>query len=279
MTSKDIFDRYNKADYVGKPTDVKGTETIFRYKDPISFVEFLEEVDSKGLRKTSQRYSTRTEERKWSGSPSLPAAFDKFKKAKYSNEEAKKSSNLIIKMRQGIKYVDAGDDISVPEYLAGSQEYFIEFQSRNRKKRPILQHPIIINMAANSNADESEMQRAARIIVNKLYEYQVRTPKIVMSYLATDVTGWGDGRNLFIFVEVPYYDFNSLARFTYTSTFRRIAFVNYELVKGLTAGYGTTSQFPLPKTLHDVINIDKFLDFDDEKISKIMDKVITDTFK
>lgn len=273
MTSQDVLKTYQGANYVGLPQAIIGTELIYKYKDPIQFVEFLEEVHQKGLRKSSQNSSMNSGN--WSGASSVEEAFKIYRESKYDTENSKRSSNLILKMRQGVQYKDAGDDISIPEYLASNREYFIEFQNRNRKKRPVLDYPIFINLACNANVDEEKMKIAANIIINKLYQYQIRTPKIVICYLSDRVA---NGNPMYTFIDVPYFDFNSLSRFCHTSTFRRIEFIGRELVRNLSYGYGSTVEFPIATTLHDVIQITRFTGRTEKEIGEMMDKIITQTF-
>lgn len=273
MTSKEILDSYNKADYVGPPTSIVGDEMVYKYREPIHFVEFLTEVNAKNLRKSHQRSSI--DGSSWSGARSLPEAFEKFRTAEFDKSEAKKLSNLVIQMRQGVKFTDTGDDISIPEFLGGSRDHWIEFQDRDRKKQPVMKSPIFINLSASAGENESEMSRAAYQIVRKLYERQIKCPKIVVCYFSNMyMVG-----NLQIYIEMPYFDFNSLKRFSFCSTFRRMAFVNYEMVRALPGGYGMPFPLPMAETLYDVISIDRFTHMSNSQIEKQMDQIINNTFK
>lgn len=276
MVTKEVLDMYNGNSYVGSPESITGFERVYKYRDPLNFLEFLVEVDAKGLRKSGTSTSLDWNE-EWSGAPTLDAAFEKFRRAKFDTAAAKKSSNLILLMRQGVKYTDTGDDISIPEYLSKNRDHWIEFQQRKRKKRPVLNTPIFLNFAFASFQNEANMARISTVIINKLYEYQVKAPKIVISYVGENIDN--NLAKFGIFIDIPYFDFNSLKRFTMTSTFRKIAFVNYELVKGLRMGYGNCASWNFPKTLNDVISIDLFTHYSDEEIGTMMEKIIEDTFK
>jgi len=278
MDKDQILKSYKEADYTGDPKLLTGTEMVYKYRDPIHFIEVINEVHTKGLRKANQSSSIKQDngwDKGWHGSPNLESAIEKFRTAEFDKNDSKKMNQLIVQMRQGVKYVDVGDDISIPEFLGGSREHWIEFEDRDRKKQPVMKTPIFINLSAAARENESDMSRAALQIIKKLYEAQVKAPKIVICYFSD----MGDTGKLNIFIEMPYFDFNSLKRFSFASTFRRIAFVNYELVKDLPWAYGYPFQLPFPETLRDIISVDKFTLMSNKEIDTNMDTIISNTFK
>lgn len=276
MTSLEVQKRYRESKYIESVKDIKPDLLIYKYESPMFFIDFIEQVDKNNLRNSPYTYSKNTDDSSWSGSYDMKEAISKYRNAKFDPTKAKKSSHLILKMRQGVKFNDTGDELSVPEYLSKNRDHFIEYQNRDRRKRKIFNQPIIINLSANAQVSEYEIQRISSAIMNSLYKHQIRTPRIVLSYLTDNV----DGLNpLSIFVDIPYFDFNSLARFSFTSTFRRLIFCNYELIRNLSSGYGSTQSFPHPNTLNDVISLYSFVSNTDEQIDEIIDKAIQNTFK
>jgi hypothetical protein len=279
ITSQSIKDNYNGSKFIEGVQDIHRTKMVYKHKSPIDFVDFIEEVDKKGLRNSTRKASQGNDESyNWYGQTNdLSEAIQKYRTAKFGLENAKKSSNLIIKMRQGVKYEDVGDELSVPEYLAGSKNHFIEYQDRRRKKRATYNHPIFINLSCNASVDGSEMERITSTVVNTLYKYKVRVPKIVLSYTANGASyKFGD---VYLFIDVQYFDFNSLARFFNPSAYRRIGFTNYECIEDLDSGYGQSpTGGDFPKTLDDVIFVKAFVDKSSEEIERILDEAIQNTF-
>jgi len=275
MKSEEILKSYREAEYVSDPKLLTGNELVYKYRDPIHFIEVINEVHTKNLRKSSYR-SSMERDGSWHGSPDIESAFHKFRTAEFDKSDSKKMNQLIVQMRQGVKFTDTGDDISIPEFLGGSRDHWIEFQDRDRKKQPVMKQSIMISLSAGSNERESEMSRAALEIVKKLYEVQVKAPKIVICYFSQQY----DNSWFQMYIELPYFDFNSLKRFSFASTFRRIAFVNYEMYKDMPSHYGRPLRnAPFPTTLNDIICIDQFTYMSNEQIGREMDKIISNTFK
>ncbi len=276
VTSKDIFDEYDKCDYIKSSDDADSKKLRYKYQSPINFIEFINEIETKNIRWAYQD-SSHSIESEFYGSKDFPEAMTKFREATFDFNKSKKSNSLIIKMRQGIRYTDSGDELSVPEYLGKSENYFIEHELRNRRKRLILQKPIIINLGVNCFVNALDIERTSLRIVNKLYEHQIRVPKIIISYL-TDNADCSGNKNM-IFIDVPYFDFNSLMRFSLSSTFRRLIFRHLELIGDLSSSYGNTLNFPMANSLNDVIQLEKFCQMDDKEIDETMDRIIAETIK
>lgn len=274
-TSQQIFEEYEKCEYIDSSNQATGDLLTYKYRSAINFVEFIDEVITKNINYSHKNESV-TNGKGFSGTDTIQEAVTLFREAKFNSAQSKKSNHLIIKMRQGIKYTDAGDELSVPEFLGKSENYFIEHELRNRRKRLILKNPIIINFGCNANIKSEDMNRAALRIINKLYEHQVQVPKIIISYLSEDTCSRGDMK---IFIDVPYFDFNSLIRFSFPSTFRRLIFRNMELLNGLGYGYGHNLEFPMATTLNEVIQLSNFTFMTDEEIDKKMDEIIAETIK
>jgi hypothetical protein len=273
--TKRIMEKYEASDYIVSAKDAAKDRFVYKHPSAINFVEFIEEVDKLEINFASQSDSKK--EGAWSGSKDWKEAIKFFRESEFDPASARKSSELIIKMRQGVRYVDDGGELQVPEYLAKSRECFIQYELRDRKKKKVLKNPVVINLTVHSGIEHTHIKRAISRIVNKLYEHQLKVPKIILTYCTSSIDD--QGNELIISVDVPYFDFNNLARFIYPSTFRRLMFRNYELVDKLSWGYGEPMQFPTPQTLEDILPLAQFVELTDANIDKEMDRLIEATLK
>lgn len=273
--SKEVFKVYNETPFVTGTKDANGKKRAYKFRSPLDFVDFIQECYEKKINFSGQ-FSSQERGSSWAGSENMEEAIKKFREAKYDSSNSKKNNGLIVQMRQGVKLIDSGDEILMPEYLGKSQEYFIEYIDRRRKKTPTLKHPIIISLSVSCAVDQRDMEKVTNTIISTLYENKVRTPNIVMAYISQNIDS--SGKTLYSFTNIPYFDFNSLKRYTFTSTFRRLDFATSELVEGLAYGYGQPLELEEPKTLHDVISVARWTSSSEKSIKEKVVKLINNTF-
>ncbi len=232
-----LLDTYKKLPYTKEIDSNTSKLTEFKFESPFHFVSFIEEIDRKGIKESRLDHSE-TNGEDFCASKNLKHAFEIFRTAKYDPKEGKKTSLLVNKLRHKSGYFDEGDEISIPEFLAGSEKHYLQFGERKTKLRGYtFRDPLVIRASYNAGTDANAMLVNSQVLIDCIYRNKFRFPKFIFSFGADET--YGDQR-MESFVDVNYTDFNSVVRLIHPSTFRRLTFRLREMHKDLQDGYGSS---------------------------------------
>jgi len=228
-------DLYLKTEYEELiPKESNKDKFEYKFNSISHFVRWVELLD-----KNFQRGST---EKDSDGNPAdfcmsenLADAYKVVMGTGFDLQETEKLESFISKIKKNSRFSDDGYELEVPEFLAGSDKYWIEAEDKKTKSRLVDDYLFIDGVYSAFRKAEVAKQTGFNIL-NEIYRRSVVPRKVVACFPLKRAIDRGD---ITIFIDVDFNDLNGLAKVLHPSTFRRLCFRVVEICPDVTWGYGT----------------------------------------
>lgn len=233
--NKYLYD-YEQIKYTDSVESLTPHTKVFKFRSPIHFLNFIEEIEDKSIAWSSQRSSDEGDS-DFSLSNNLKDAMKLFRVTEFSPDQIKRATALINEIRPRYRFSDIGDEISVPDYLAKA-EHWITTDGKKTIRPAILKQPLMIECSYACHYDAQEMADTGSRLVEAIYSLKLRFPKFVFCF-NSEYTFGNDSCS--IYVDAGCYDFNALCKMLHPATFRRLVFRIKEINTNLQSGYGQSN--------------------------------------
>lgn len=269
MASKAILDAYQMNPYEGLTPEKAdgGKQSIYKFNSINHFLGWSEELAK--MPRSSSKDTSDDDDSDFSLSNSLEDAFEVIRDVKFDDKDTDKLKTLIRKMKRGTVFRDEGFELDVPEYVAGSQNIWLDEKER-RSASKIINEPIFIDGCYSGGNSAEQMKKLGLDILTSIYEKGVIPRKLIVSF---SVKNWDSNnkKDMYMFIDVEFSDLNGIAKSLHPSTFRRLWFRLAERYEGLAWGYGRCNNEAIDKGY---ISLQSYGGADKEKVSTLVDTLI-----
>lgn len=245
------------------PAESKKEQMVYKFNSPQHFISFIENLDA-NFKSASSQVSSKTGSTSFTGSKDMKDAYELIRGTEFKAEDVSSLESKVSHLKKQTEFADEGDDLEVPEYLAGSDRVWLRGKNRTRPTRMI--DDILIIDAVYTAARDAEISRQIGVaILQAIYRRKVVPRKMIIGFAANEVRYGKGGKELHLAtVDVAFSDLNGIAKILHPSTFRRLWFRLAEQYPDLSGGYGSTLRRSTEKGY---ISIDRMHSVFDDKVA------------
>lgn len=219
------------------PTKQDNQQYHRKFNSITHFVSYTEHLND-NFKRGSSSDSSESEGYSFTSSDSMKDAYERIRSSKFDANDTNRMQALIREVKKQTRFEAEGDELAVPEYIAGSDKYWVK---SNPQKKPakIIEDFIFIDVVASAWKNAQVMQRTALDILIGIYKRNIIPRKIVITLWSNKAVG---SQDVITFIDVNFSDLHGIAKAMHPSTFRRLHFRMEEIFPGLNWGYGKPSQ-------------------------------------
>lgn len=245
MSISNIQNRYTQVDYDPPVVEVsEGEQPLFqntyKFRSPYHFFKYVEDLHTNYERRANNNASD-TNNSDFCLTTSLQDAFEKLPKITFTKDENASTVANIKKLIGSSRITEEGYEVSIPDYLSGSEHHFIQHTSR-RTQTNVHTQPFFILCTYNAMSDAETMKENGLRLLNTLYNNNILVTKPIACF-ATQNAYEGQTQDSVIFVDLDYRNPDQIAQILHPSSFRRLTFRLEEQHPNLSLGYGQTADF------------------------------------
>ncbi len=218
-----------------EPSDDGKNVGTFKFNSVIHFASWIESLD-KNFKRNASYKSSQTENSSFCLSRDLEDGFKVVREAKFDPSDIKRMEEMIRKIKKTTRYAEEGNELDVPEYVGGSDNYWIKDDSKLTVSNIIDDH-IFVEAGYNENTDAKDALKAGVNLIEGIYSRRIIPRKMTVTITVQDIRS--EEPNLItVMIDVNFRDVNGLAKALHPSLFRRLIFRLLETYPGLGLGYG-----------------------------------------